>query len=276
MKLNEILYHFRKISPKQAMAVIMKFGSGPEFEDRAFETEYFGLKYRGHTKNLIDMHIYFLGSYEGAILKVVAEILGPNRDRVFIDIGANNGVYSLFASRIAKKVYAFEPFSAASQVLKERLADNSIENVILCEKALGDKTEEKLFYFPSPENLGTGSFIKDFHPLNASEGVSLQVCNATEALRENHINEAALIKIDAEGSEFSILKGLLPFLQIHRPYIIFEYFPSSSNDFGMENSVTIFLRDNYLMEALEDENNVTLTRSPWKLDRYCNVLCTPK
>ena len=276
MKLNDILRRFGKISRKQAMAAIIKFGDNSDFEERAFESDFYGLRYRGHTENLIDKHIYFLGTYEGAILQFIAEILGDGRDRVFVDIGANTGVHSLFASRYAKKVFAFEPYLPASQMLMERLALNSLENVIVINNALGDKTEEMVFYEPGPRNLGTGSFIKNFNPNNASEGATLQILNATEAFEANQINAAELIKIDTEGFEFSILAGLLPFLKNHRPHIIFEYSVSSFSDFNSNNPVSEFLRANYMLEALEDQNNVTLTRSPWKLDRYCNVLCTPK
>ena len=277
MKLKEILASFIELTPKQVMAIILKMGNSEDFEHREFETEFFGLKYFGDTRNLIDRQIFFLGSYEPGILRLSESILSKSEQSIFVDIGANVGVHSLHASLFAKEVFAIEPYLPVRTILEKKLALNNIHNVHVFPWALGSENKKALFYPPSDENLGTGSLIKNFHHANKSAGELVEVLNSSEAF-EKHFSgkKISLIKIDVEGSEFQIFTGLLDYLTLNRPIIIFEYSEVNFQNFSTDNPVTMFLNQNYDLNAIKAESTLNFTTEKWTPTQFGNVICWPK
>lgn len=275
MTLNEILHDFGLITPKEAMAVILKLGDQTEHIPCAFETDFAGLRYRGHTTNLIDRQVFFLGSYERGILRLMEEILSARGRPVFVDVGANVGVHTLFASRLCERVVAFEPWRPVRDRLAEHVALNHLLNVIVRPEALGAVCERRSFYEPLPENLGMGTFVPELQ--NATNPIlELDIVPGTEAFALADIERVDLIKVDVEGFEYEVLTGLLPFLRTHRPVLIFEYSRTSQERFQEKNPLTLFLSEHYDLEGLRHVNSTRMTREPWHPKLFGNVLARPK
>ena len=120
-------------------------------------------------------------------------------NRVFIDIGANVGVFSLMASQIFNDVYSFEPMRENYELLENNLKLNKISNVHAYNYALG-------------KNEGHGELI--INPLN-NGGTSVKLLDKKEknslkivTLDKLDFKRVDLIKIDVEGSELEVLNGL--------------------------------------------------------------------
>ena len=115
-------------------------------KDYAFVVDAYGYKYQGHTGNVIDEYVLRYGAWEKDHLFFVRDYLKnlnePNA--VVIDVGANTGHHTLFYSRHAARVLAFEPFPPVIATFKQNLALNPhVTNGELCEVGLGDASTSR-------------------------------------------------------------------------------------------------------------------------------------
>eukprot|EP01041_Mallomonas_annulata_P033872 gene33872-56549_t len=78
-------------------------------------------------------------------------------DMTFIDIGSNQGEFTLLASKFIKKgkIISFEPVSKNLVKLKKNVALNEIKNVDIYEFGLSDK-DETLPIYTNPQNITGG------------------------------------------------------------------------------------------------------------------------
>lgn len=121
--------------------------------------------------------------------------------QVFIDVGANIGVYTIFAVELGAHVIAVEPSSMVSHRLRENLALNGYE-AELHEVVLSNQPGTVLFD-DSLDVLG--------HISNA--GVEKRAETLDRLLGARH---AAGVKIDVEGAERLVLEGAMRALHEHR------------------------------------------------------------
>ena len=114
------------------------------------------------------------------------------------DIGANIGVYSLYASHLGVEVWAFEPSNLNYRALLLNKLDNDFRNLRVMNRALSGRDGISVFneYFEagmSGHSIGEGG----------------RCC--LESRGDTLINEGypvpQHIKIDTDGSELSVLQG---------------------------------------------------------------------
>jgi FkbM family methyltransferase len=67
---------------------------------------------------------------------------------ITLDIGANAGQHSLFASIYSKEVIAFEPYPPVARKIQEKIDVNNIRNITLCLVGLGEKDAMLPFAVP--------------------------------------------------------------------------------------------------------------------------------
>ena len=139
---------------------------------------------------------------------------------IVLDIGANIGHHSLFASTIASQVHSFEPYSIVYNKLKEKIKFNSICNIILHEIGLGEINEELPFTQPTNCNLGTCSFNNTTTELST---LILLIRKGDEFLTSLNLERIDFIKMDLEGFEPQALKGLKETLKAFRLIVFFEW-----------------------------------------------------
>lgn len=168
----------------------------------------------------IQEKLYFLDEYEGAEMKAIKNYL-PNKG-VFLDLGGNIGLFSLFASTkigTGGKIIAFEPFSKNHKAFEENINRNHIGNIRLEKLAIGEvKGELTLHYDDSENNLGMVSS----KPLEKGIQETVPMINLDAYLAESHLAKIDLIKIDLEGHELPALKGMLETLKKFKPAILIE------------------------------------------------------
>ena len=206
---------------KRIRRLIIRAISSGFLLDYNFQTSFFGYIYEGNTRNLIDRKVLFSGCHECDVLAFVKDVLGGQENPVFVDIGANIGHHTLFASRYASRVYAFEPYASVREKLSDKLERNGIENVKVVSVALGDKTETRRFFAPPVENLGTGSFVEQYSEKNKVDQY-LEICRLDDIFTEMGIAQASLMKIDVEGFEKQVLSGASQMMRLMRPVVLFE------------------------------------------------------
>lgn len=165
------------------------------------------------------------GLYEEDLLLPLFGVVFPSRQIDFsahaaVDVGANVGNHSCFMARYFKKVIAVEPNPTVSAVLKSNLAVNDIGNVEVHEVGLSDTTG-RLPFVESSRNFGASRFQSAGQPAGVGKAKELPVTTGDALLKTCEI-PVGVIKIDVEGFELKVLKGLENTLGQYKPIVLFE------------------------------------------------------
>jgi FkbM family methyltransferase len=138
---------------------------------------------------------------------------------LFVDVGANIGVYSLWAAEVeGVDVVAFEPSSTTHPRMLENIHMNSLESrITVLRKAVGSQA-------------GTVAFTTDLDATNSvvaeAAGHSaehVELVEQTTLDREMAVAaRPAIIKIDVEGGELDVLRGARSTILRHRPALLIE------------------------------------------------------
>jgi len=222
-----LIWRQRWLPLKLKKSVYKKLAARGEAPDAPFEIDFHGLTYRGNLDNGIEFAMYFYGAFEKPLLYFLRDCLlelgkatpGPT---VFCDVGANIGQHSLFMSRVAAHVHAFEPYAPVSERLEAHLALNGIDNITLHKLGLGDSNGDLPFFAPSGNNTGVGSFDADSQQRGNTPAGSLRIARGDEYLADLELPRIDAIKIDVEGFERKVLTGLRQTLVRFRPVLVVE------------------------------------------------------
>ena len=144
---------------------------------------------------------------------------------VFVDVGANLGFYTLLARHLAPKgiVLAFEPEPTIFESLCRTIKLNALDHVRCHQLALSDQPGSTQLVIHQ-ENYGGHSIAstpgKGKVTTEVKTDTLTTVIDREEDLEANRIE---LIKIDVEGAETAVIRGLMEFLDRgHRPAIFCE------------------------------------------------------
>jgi len=172
----------------------------------------------------------------------LTDLLGEIEDGdVFFDVGANTGLYTLFAAKRCSTaaVVAFEPYPPNVHLLKRDIKRNGLENVSVRSEALSDSAGTVEFAQPEQEDVGYGSGSIDAGSGNSDSTVEVAANSGDELILNDEIPTPNVIKIDVEGAEPLVVEGMknalsspdcrLIYCEIHRSDV--EHRPSIS-DFG--------------------------------------------
>ncbi|HWP59553.1 MAG TPA: FkbM family methyltransferase [Candidatus Acidoferrales bacterium] len=203
-----------------------------------FSADFFGMRYEGNTRDRQDLDILAFGAYEKSYLFFMRDVLrrvAPDRNGIFVDVGANRGQHSLFMSQYAKEVHAFEPYQPIVDRFRHQLKINNVKNVGIYPVGLGDRPAKIPFFSPGDEtNQGTGSFIETFSEKNKKYH-ELEIAVGDEVLEKAGVQRIDVIKIDVEGYERPVLIGLRRSLVKNRPIVEFELTTGVRNDVGFKS-----------------------------------------
>jgi len=230
---------------------IRYFARPKETKSWVFDVDFYGLRYKGDIKRLIDWQVFFFGAYEKPELQAIRELLMDINEPICLDIGANVGHHTMFLSIYSEKVYAFEPFKEVIERLNYNININKIENVYIHEIGLGNKNEIRKFSITNDCNDGSGQFIKEAS-LNANNDcIDLKIFNGDEYISQLALDDINFIKIDVEGFEKFVLLGLEKTLRLYRPIVMFEYSQDTKKTFRDLNELRELLPDNYDIYKIE-------------------------
>ena len=243
------LWHLPQ-SPRQRLArLFFRFHEQPHYP---FRVKSRGILYSGDFYEYLDWRGFFLGDFERESINLCELLSSHIRNAAFVDIGANKGLYSLVLARLFSKVWAFEPLAQNVVKFKRDLELNHIDNVAIETYALGAETHVAEFNAPPDGNEGIGSFL----PLDdqiPSVPVTLPVRNGDEALSELGVT-IGLAKIDVEGYEAFVLRGLVKTLARDRPFLVMEIGESSKAPLREAGGLRALLPPDYELFEISDHS----------------------
>jgi len=197
----------------------------------------------------IEQKLFYYGSYEGHILRLVRDLAcdlnlesSVNGEAwAFWDVGANLGLYSFELASRVPRVVAFEPVPSLAQDLERLVSAYLLSNVHICQYGLASFDGCLPMRLPAGKNKGCGSFS-----LSSGRGDPVLSVRRADSVMQDLDCPVKLVKIDVEGFELEVLKGMANILRIHQPVLIIEYTPSlnNSNEASL-NPLACLLPDGY-------------------------------
>ena len=167
--------------------------------------------------------IFVTGNYEPNEFFMLAQVLRPGM--IFVDVGANMGLYTLFAARRVGQhgtVLAIEPSTRECGRLLKNVEANSLSNVRLLRNAVSDSRSDADLLVAEDEWSGhntLGAFAYDT-PLATKETVRTERLDDI-VLREG-LSRVDVVKLDVEGAELLALQGAVGILERFRPLLLLE------------------------------------------------------
>lgn len=182
-----------------------------------------GVLFAGELDTWIERETYLYGQYEAEPLRLFLATVPSNRRRTLLDVGANVGTHSSVFARHFTAVHAFEPNPAVWSRFDRNMSLNAYTNVQLHRIGLADASSSLPFHATETANRGLGTFAcVEQYDAPLRQIATLSVTTGDDFLRIKGITEIDAIKIDVQGYETQVLRGLRKTLAEHRPIVWFE------------------------------------------------------
>lgn len=148
----------------------------------------------------IHNEIYIQNIYEDGSVKI-------NEGDVVLDVGANIGVFSLYASdKKASHVYSFEPDEANFNYLSKNVCNNNFKDKItIFNFGLANSTGNR--YLKIANIPGGHQMLRDGEDFSDKDE-SISTKTFSDFVNENGVNHIDFVKMDCEGAEGEILESL--------------------------------------------------------------------
>jgi FkbM family methyltransferase len=153
---------------------------------------------------------------------------------VVIDVGANVGyMTAIFASIVGKngQVHSFEPVPKLHSKLEMLAKDNNNKNynIITNPCAVGDTNGTiTINVLKEGADYGTSSVVPGLRKEeNIKEKIEVPVVKLDDYAKEQKLTKVSFVKIDVEGFEFPVLRGMELILKQFKPIILCEIMPAA-------------------------------------------------
>lgn len=216
---------------------------------------FFGLPFHTILPSGTDVMLHGIKAHDSEIrlAKFLVRHLAPGD--VFVDIGAHYGYYSLLAGALtgpSGRILAFEPSPASAEVFKKNVAAHP--DITLYQAAASDQQREIVFYeYPGPlaeYNTTLQDLPDDVQLVAQRRETRVPALRPDDVLTAAGITNAT-VKIDAEGGELSVLRGLAGYLEHYPMVVIMEYLLADRAVSSHDQAVAYLLSLGYRTYAID-------------------------
>ena len=175
------------------------------------------------SRDIVTSTILLHGIWEPEVTRIVESL---QAGAVFIDVGAHVGYYSLLAStRVGAtgRVVSVEPNPSTAERLRRNIRLSSAVNVVVQELACTDTEKTLRFFQAGPYNTG-GSSLSAKTAASAKE-VAVRGLPLDAIVKSLDLRRIDLVKIDVEGAELQVLRGMKESLVKYHPKVVIELIP---------------------------------------------------
>jgi len=152
---------------------------------------------------------------------------------VFVDAGANCGVYTIAAASVVGDrglVLAFEPGPEVFATLRRSVEINGYRHVRLFDVGLSNTAGTAALY-THPHGASSCSLGRP--PGSSGESLSIRLQKLDDVLEAEGVSAVHCIKMDVEGAEELILLGATRLFERCKPRVIFEINPPAIAALGL-------------------------------------------
>jgi FkbM family methyltransferase len=264
-----------------------------------------GLTYFGHSENIIDQVVLQRGYYEPEVVKLMQQYTKflrqhnkdqntPDKEIVFLDVGANVGNHTLGMATEVDRVIAIEAFPWALNRLYTHIKENNLSNVEVIEAGLSNKQEKKKILASFPEvplkrnnfesnvlrthtnsSLRSKKRRKKRVKKNFSDSTSaISIVRGDDALGDTQID---IVKVSDNSFEQFALEGLKMSLNKHRPLVILKINQSKNSAFASKDDLVEVLPQKYELYFINYKlKNLCLARLEGYWSRASTVVAIPE
>ena len=180
----------------------------------------FDARFACDSRDLIQRFISLYGVWEPHMTRWLQSRLCAGD--TFVDVGANIGYFAVLGSRLVGstgRVVAIEASPAFHDRLLRHVGLNGCDNVRAVNAAVSDSHKKLTFVLASSNNMGANSIVPYEGPAESSFEMEARTLPEIldESLDADELARARVIKIDVEGAEGGVIRGLAPALGQLRP-----------------------------------------------------------
>ena len=213
-----------------------------------------GLLIAGSTVDVIQRYLYYFGNWEPPVCGFIQRSLQPGD--VFVDVGANIGYLTLIgAQRVGPqgKVIAIEASEETFAKLRANITRNGMKQVHPIWGAVSDQPGQVTLFKGPKTNSGLASMIRN------NEAETEEIVEARplgQWLELEDISRIRMIKIDVEGAEMLVSRGLVPLLELlpERAEILMEISPALMSEQDQLSLMAIFSKAGFRMFCLPEDS----------------------
>lgn len=193
----------------------------------------FGAAMAVDTQDLIQRFVYLFGVWEPHMTSWLRRRLRPGD--TYIDVGANVGYFSLLAAHLVGgdgRVVAIEASPALHRRVRQHAELNGHRSIRAVNAAVSDQQKTVTFILASSQNMGAAGIVPYGGPAELT--LDVEAYPLPELVAPEELTAARVIKIDVEGAEGGVIRGLAPLLGSLRPdvEITVEVTPSRMERLG--------------------------------------------
>lgn len=173
---------------------------------------------------------------------------------VFLDVGANVGFFSLVAARVvgpSGTVVAFEPVPENASAAERNAALNSFARVRVVQAAVGAAPGRMTLHVT--RHPGGAALASSAAPPDRVNSIEVEVVSLDAAFESGRVPPPDLVKIDVEGAELDVLRGMSGLAARCGPSILCEFDGPSAADVRprLDAALELFADWGYSVRRLE-------------------------
>lgn len=189
------------------------------------------VKFKVKFNDLISMAILKHGCYEANSLKLAIKAL-KHKPGLFLDIGANFGLYSIYASKIpGVKTIAIDGLPESFSLLLDNIEANQLrDKITACNLILSARQHFAFFGHHDKGNLGSSRIKKSLYAdMPRQYVVDTTTLDGLLDFIDIDYSAISLIKMDIEGYEYEVLEHSKLFEKARPPYVLIEMLEENEN-----------------------------------------------
>ncbi|MCE9644885.1 MAG: FkbM family methyltransferase [Chloroflexi bacterium] len=231
------------------------------FKDKYIKTSYLGHHIYVCPTHIMGKVVFEGGVYEPIIIKTIQTLVAAGFS--FIDVGANIGLHTTAAAfrRInSDQIFiSFEPQADVFSILEKNCLMNGLNFVDRRQEGVGDQDTFLTLNISTTHNQGRHSFLPRENTAPGSE-VKVVTLDTLFYADDDVSSRDILMKIDAEGYEFPIIKGGVKWLsKVKSMAIICEISPDlmKKNNMAENELVTLIQGCGFTKFKIVEEEGIS-------------------
>ncbi|MEK6796838.1 MAG: FkbM family methyltransferase [Spirochaetota bacterium] len=195
----------------------------------------------------------------------------PLSGKTVCDIGGFIGITAIFfSSRVGDKghVYCFEPNPDLVQMIRKNRRLNKLHWLDIINAGIGEK-EGTLTLTVDRDHAATGT-LRKVHAHGDVRSVTVPVHTLDDLHAAKKITPPSFVKIDTEGYELYVLRGMKDIIKEHSPELFIEVHGTDDT----AAMYTFLFHHGYRIFHVEHNTEIRGTPHPWA--RFGHIHCTLK
>jgi len=208
------------------------------------------------------LRLSLFGEFENDERKIMKKMI--KKGDVVLDVVSHIGFHSLLFSRLVGekgKVYAFEPHPETFALLEKNIEVNNIKNIKPIQAAISDCNGIEKLYLNKYSNASHAFY----NPENMKKFIQVK----TIRLDSYNKIKADFIKIDVEGAERKVLKGMIELIK-RSPNLkmMIEFVPHTSEKSGITTKEFLTTLEKYFKLYEINRENLVKTSHKELIKKY--------